>query len=151
MQSRWLPSPARARLAACLLLLAAGCAGEGIDDGGGGNGPTGDFATIQSEIFNQSCILASCHDSATRQGGLDLTAGASYANLVDVPPQNPVALAAGDLRVTPGAPQQSFLYRKVTGELAPGEGARMPLAGTPLGTGEIELIESWIAAGALPD
>jgi hypothetical protein len=148
MQAHRYSARASARLALCLL-LAAGCAGEGIDDGGGGG--DGDFATIQTEIFNQTCVQASCHDAATRQGGLDLTAGVSYGNLVDVPPQNAVAVAAGDLRVTPGSPEQSFLYRKVTGELAAGEGGRMPLGATPLSPSEIQLIESWIVAGAPAD
>jgi len=147
------PTVARAgtRVALLLLALAAGCAGDGIDDGGGGNGPVGTFSQIQSEVFNQSCVQAACHDSVTRQGGLDLSPGVSYGNLVDVPPQNPAALAAGDLRITPGSPATSFLYRKVTGDLTTGEGAMMPLGQAPLAPSEIELIESWIAAGAPED
>jgi hypothetical protein len=144
-------SAARLALYALVLGCLAGCAGDGESTGGGGGGPTGDFATIQSEIFNQSCVQAACHDSATRQGGLDLSASVSYANLVGVEPQNAVARASGQLRVTPGAPDESFLMHKLTGDLQPGEGAPMPLLGSPLSPSEIELVRSWIAAGAAND
>lgn len=145
------PRPATRALVWVLLAgLLAGCAGEGEPTGGGGGGGTGDFATMQSEVFNRSCVQAACHDAATRQGNLDLTAAASYVNLVGTEPQNPVARDAGLLRVTPGSPEASFLLRKLTGDLEPGEGAPMPLLGSPLPPAQIELIRSWIAAGAPP-
>lgn len=148
---RGAPRRATRVLAGVLLAgLLAGCAGEGEPTGGGGGGGTGDFATIQREVFNQACVQAACHDAATRQGNLDLTAAASYVNLVGVEPQNPVARDAGLLRVVPGSPETSFLLRKLTGDLEPGEGAPMPLLGSPLPPAQIELIRSWIEAGAPP-
>ena len=49
----------------------------------------GTFALIQSAIFERhGCTSAACHDAATASGGLDLTAGVSYDNLVDAPVQS---------------------------------------------------------------
>lgn len=139
-------------LALAVLALAAGCAGEGDPSGGsGGNGSATDFATLQREIFDRSCAIASCHNTATQQGGLDLSANVSYDDLVGVEPQNPVANGAGLLRVVPDEPGASFLLQKLTGDLAPGEGAPMPLGAAPLPADEIEMVRSWILAGAPRD
>src|SRR5207249_500602 len=105
------------------------------------------IATLQHDIFNGTCATASCHD-ATAAGGLDLSEHASFANLVDVPPANPAAQAAGRLRVVPRDPDQSFLLAKLLGQLGPGEGSRMPLVGRPLSPAAIDLVRRWIAAGA---
>src|SRR5215468_4102915 len=111
-----------------LLALLTGCAGEGAPVG---SGPPVDgsasFATIQQEIFDRRCTSASCHAAATRSGGLSLVDGQSYADLVNVEPDNAAAKAAGLLRVVPDHPEQSFLMRKVTGDLSSGEGSQMPL------------------------
>jgi len=55
------------------------------------------FDRIQRQIFNQSCAVSGCHDSQTYQssGNLLLEQGASYANLVNVTPDNDAAEAAG--------------------------------------------------------
>jgi len=129
------------------LLAASGCAGDGETTTAG----DGQFAMIQSEVFNQSCIQAACHDSATRQGNLDLTAGTSYGQLVGVEPENSAARVAGLLRVEPDSDQNSYLLRKLTGDLAAGEGSPMPLGLARLAPVEIEMIRSWILAGAPAD
>jgi hypothetical protein len=42
------------------------------------------FALIQSAIFERrGCTSSLCHDGASAMGGLNLTAGTSYDNLVD--------------------------------------------------------------------
>jgi hypothetical protein len=47
----------------------------------------------------------------------------------------------------PGNPDQSYLYKKITG--APDiVGSRMPLAGGPLSAADIDLVRQWIQAGA---
>jgi hypothetical protein len=110
---------------------------------GGGN----DFAKIERTIFKMSCTTASCHGAAGA-GGLMLTPGVAAANLVGVPASNPVAAAAGLLRVAPGDPDRSFLLRKLEGALDAGEGDGMPQVGSQLPAQRIELIRRWIAAGA---
>jgi hypothetical protein len=126
--------------------LVAGCAGEGsVTD------PLGPYAAIQQEIFNPRCTSSSCHSAASRAGDLSLIDGQSYDQLVNVEPDNAAARAAGLLRVVPSDPEQSFLMRKTTGVLGPGEGSPMPLSASPLSPDQIEMIRSWIADGALPD
>jgi len=111
-----------------------------------GGGDT--FDTIQKKIFNTTCATPTCHGSAAASGGLNLAAGASYGNLVRVPAENPAAQASNEIRVIPGNPDSSFLFEKLTGNIKPSEGVRMPLVGRPLSAAELDLIRRWIAAGA---
>ncbi len=126
--------------------LAAGCAGDGAPPSGGGT-----YATIQTEIFDAGCTQQACHSAAGRAGDLSLSAGESYDELVDVESANPTAAAAGLLRVEPFHAEQSFLMRKLTGDLAPGEGSVMPIGALPLSPEQLALIADWIDAGAEPD
>lgn len=52
-----------------------------------------------------------------------------------------------DAYVDAPTPGESLLYRKLTGDLEPGEGGRMP-PGAPLSAESIELVRAWIAEGA---
>lgn len=135
----------RARIAASLLcaLWLAGCAGDGPPPVASG----GAFDNIQTQIFNQHCLSAGCHNAQNVAGGLNLTTGVSYDNLVNVLSQNAVAQAQGLLRVEPFNTADSFLLIKVTMP-ALGEGGRMPLAMQELSTEEIGMITRWIANGA---
>ncbi|MBM4266675.1 MAG: hypothetical protein FJ144_08700 [Deltaproteobacteria bacterium] len=133
-------------VAAAIALVLAGCAG----DGPGPGSASGDFAEIQTEIFDVSCISAGCHGAVSPQGGLTLVAGLSYDQLVDVEPTNAFARDMGLLRVAPGLVDDSYLVRKLTGNLTPGEGIRMPQGAAPLSDDQIQLVISWIADGAPP-
>jgi hypothetical protein len=129
------------------MAFAAACAGEGEI----GTSPEGQFAMIQREIFDQSCIQAACHNAATRSGNLSLIAGQSYDNLVNVVPDNAAAAAEGWLRVTPDSTENSYIIHKLTGDLSPSEGSMMPLGAAPLPPDQIEMISAWILAGAPRD
>lgn len=107
------------------------------------------FATVQRRVFNRSCASLSCHGGGAA-GGLELTPGRSLASLIGVVASNPEARAAGILRVAPGDPESSFLLRKLTGSLIPGEGEPMPRVGEPLPPAALDLVRRWIAAGAPP-
>jgi hypothetical protein len=48
--------------------------------------------------------------------------------------------------IVPGAPEESLLFMKISGK--PPCGNRMPLGGKALSAAQIQMIESWIAAGA---
>lgn len=137
----------RARSAAALAvaLVLNGCAGDGAAPTGTGSA----FDVLQRDIFNQRCLSAGCHNSSAQAGGLNLTEGASYADLVGVAPTNPVALAAGLQRVVPFAPEDSFLLLKLTGP-PPGMGTRMPQGSSPLSPQQIAMVQDWIADGAPP-
>src|SRR5436305_309785 len=102
------------------------------------------FGVISQQIFvHRGCTVAACHGES-RSAGLDLRPGAAYEYLVNVRATG----APGSLRVAPGHASDSFLSRKVRGQLAPTEGARMPLVGDPLPVLERDLIDVWIDAGA---
>jgi len=111
-------------------------------------GGSSTFATIQQKVFDATCATPTCHGSAAAAGGLNLSAGSAYGNLVGVTAANPAAAAAGTLRVAPGDPDRSFLLQKLLGQLAAGDGSRMPLVGTPVSPANLDLIRRWIAAGA---
>jgi hypothetical protein len=112
---------------------------------------TGQFAAIQRQVFT-SCGagpgLRTCHDRAPFQGGLDLTEEHAYAMLVNAP------AAMGGVRVKPGSPDESALWRKLTDDLADdgSEGEPMPageaIQWQPLPAEQLDLVEAWIEAGA---
>jgi mono/diheme cytochrome c family protein len=98
--------------------------------------------TIQ-RLFARNCIA--CHNSVDLQGNLDLQPDHAYANLVNRPShESKLAL------VTPGQPEASYLFRKLSGTQveAGGEGAQMPANGAPLPAAQVEAIRQWIEAGA---
>ena len=108
------------------------------------------FEVIQQRIFSfRGCNVGTCHGPFTASN-LDLRPGASYAELVDVAADNPVANAAGKKLVAPGNAAASFLSQKLRGTIDTpgGEGERMPLVGGALPAEELDLIDAWINAGA---
>ena len=133
----------------CVLLLAACTAGNG--EGLDANGQpipdqcrrrNSDFQEIQDTVFTPICTQ--CHIGASAPHGLRLDAANSYALLVNVASDEVPTL----LRVNPGNPDQSYIVQKIEGHAA--VGGRMPLGQAPLPQDRIDLIRSWIAAGALP-
>jgi len=124
-------------------ILCSGCAGDGpasTEDGSS-------FDTIQREIFQRSCLDAGCHNATDRAENLNLEAGFSYANLIDIVATNAAARAAGWRRVVPSDPEASFLFLKIVGP--PSQfGTRMPQGKPALSNAEVEQIRAWIASGA---
>jgi hypothetical protein len=91
------------------------------------------FATQIQPIFNANCVTA-CHSPGGISSFMNLTAGNSFAALVQsVPP-----------RVIAGSSATSLLYQRVTGAALP----QMPLGGTPLSAADQTLIKNWIDQGA---
>jgi hypothetical protein len=80
-------------------------------------------------------------------GGLNLTAGSSYAALVNARS----ILRPGAIRVVPGDPENSYLIHKLEGR--PGIfGVRMPATQGPFLTdGQLSIIKRWIENGAPND
>jgi len=107
--------------------------------------PPATLDAIQTSIFTPTCATQFCHDAQSHVNDLNLTAGMSYSQLVNVPS----TVNASLLRVDPGHPENSFLLTKLTGP-PPGEGSQMPLSGGPLTNQQIELIRNWILQGAQP-
>ncbi len=111
--------------------------------------PVVTLAEVQDQVFTPKCAIPQCHDAASATGNLLLEAGASEAQLVNVVPSVPLAAQAGQLRVDPGHPENSFLLIKLTNP-PPGAGSPMPLGEDPLPPEEIQLVTDWILQGAQP-
>ncbi|MEM7281844.1 MAG: Ig-like domain-containing protein, partial [Pseudomonadota bacterium] len=132
-------------------LFVSGCSagsGEGLDnngrplDEGSGGGPlVAEFQSIQDNVLTPVCTI--CHAGAGAPVGLRLDQGNSFAMLVDVPSVQVPTL----LRVDPGDPDNSYLIQKMEGSAS--VGGRMPLNGPPLSQATIDVVRSWVAAGAL--
>jgi len=96
------------------------------------------LSVVQSQIFTPLC--SGCHPA---NAGLDLRPGQTFASAVNVASSQQPAL----LRVAPGNPDDSYLYRKING--GPGiTGVQMPRFGPPLTQAQRDLIREWILAGA---
>jgi hypothetical protein len=88
-----------------------------------------------------------CHVAADQgpAGNLDLTAGVSWGNLVNVAADEDPSI----MYVVPNHPEQSLLFRKINCD-SPGVGSRMPY-GFPSGTltpEQMAAVYDWIAEGA---
>ena len=104
------------------------------------------LTSIQQEVFNKSCNSPSCHGGGA--GGLVLTTGNSYGQLVNVRSQNDGAHNPKFYRVQPNRPDSSFLYIKITNPSSTNQGTLMPRIGGKLSQDKIDAIRTWIANGA---
>jgi hypothetical protein len=108
--------------------------------------PRGVFASIQN-IFDINCTGSACHlVSSPSSGNMSLDVGMSYDNLVGQP--STISMLN---RVERGLPDESFIIKKLTADLFPGEGTPMPLGAPRLSPSEITQITDWIANGAEQD
>ncbi len=83
------------------------------EDSPSANGPT-TFTFIQEEVFNKSCALAGCHGDFFMQGGLALTEGNAYDNIVGV------KASGSELnRIEPGNSAESYLIQKINTDMPP--------------------------------
>ena len=141
-----------------LVLLGTACAGDGtgLDENGipvgGGSQPPDPQPTVTlnadvQPILSVSCAVSGCHVGPSPVLGQDLSAGRTFASVVDVPSVEAPALR----RVRPFLADSSYLVHKIQGTQAAvgGSGERMPLTGGALTEDEIAVIRGWIAAGAL--
>ncbi len=112
------------------------------------------FSSIQREIFNTTdsagraaCIQCHTNIGRTPPLGLPLNEGVSYAALVGQASRG----KAGAILVVPGDPEASYLIHKLEGR-SDIVGQRMPRTSGPfLTSGQISIIERWIALGARND
>ena len=98
------------------------------------------LSSIQGVVFNASCI--DHHGDHATEANLDLSAGQSWSNLVNVQSVQ-VTL---DL-VEPNDAENSYLIHKLDGR-AGIVGDPMPVGGAFLSQADIEVIKQWINAGA---
>lgn len=138
------------RLVLVILCLGVGCGklkGPTAPDSGSGDpiDPTATFTRVQNEVFTPSCATFACHDNIGQQQDVWLSPGHSYASLVGRASSEMPSL----LRVTPGNPDASYLYRKLAGTGITGD--RMPQGRSPLSAAGIKLVRDWIRRGAPND
>ncbi|MBS2015067.1 MAG: hypothetical protein JST00_19405 [Deltaproteobacteria bacterium] len=119
------------------------------------------FATDVLPVFEKSCTFGACHGTAggtnhgvylgVRGGGGAVAVDAVHAALVNAKSAvGPMSL------VTPGAPEESWLVRKLEGTTCTLDpscsggscGERMPKGGEPLAAPQLAAIKGWIAQGA---
>jgi hypothetical protein len=103
------------------------------------------LSRIQLEIFTPSCATSGCHDTSTHQAGLDLSAGNTYLQTVNISAAEMPALK----RVAPTDPDNSYLFQKINGTAT--TGVQMPLGAAPLNSDQINLVRDWILRGAPND
>jgi hypothetical protein len=112
---------------------------------------TSTWQAIHTLVFQRhTCTSTACHGTPPGSGTLDLRAEAAYGELVNVPSRTDAAY----LRVEPGAPLRSMLWRKVAARTLGLE--IVPLSSMPIGDPAVEMnelaaIERWITAGAPED
>ena len=90
------------------------------------------FAAQIQPILESACVI--CHAPTRIAAFLDLSAGSSYAALVQSAPP----------RVVAGSSATSVLYGRISGAVLP----QMPLVGGPLSAADQTLIKNWIDQGA---
>ncbi len=157
MISRW-----RLLAAIPLALAFSACDGGTTDDGNadtgvndsGTNDPCleANFTSIYTDRLHTTkyCAAAGCHDPQTAGGGQNyaLTKAAVHDTLLS-DTVNSIGAPDYPKRVTPGDPDMSFLWIKLTRDDAPL--GRMPLAKTPLQQCDLDAINTWITNGAMDD
>jgi len=98
------------------------------------------LSSIQSEVFNPSCVVH--HGATVAEADLDLSEGRSFANLVNV-----MSTQVGLELVEPNDAENSYLIHKLDGR-AGIVGARMPPNGPFITDEALDIIKRWIDDGA---
>ncbi|MCI0707022.1 MAG: hypothetical protein L0Y80_06025 [Ignavibacteriae bacterium] len=128
----------------CLVVTILSCQDAGIiGTPPSQEGPVSFSQQIQPIFNNNGCT--GCHGG---NGGLFLTQGQSYSNLVNV---NAQASCTTIKRVLPFNTAQSVLYIRIsanTSDTQCGTNSRMPKDGARLPQASIDLIRDWINSGA---
>jgi hypothetical protein len=99
------------------------------------------FSSIQEFIITPNCALSGCHSGPNPDEGLDLSAGKSYDNLVNI-----ASRQSSLLLVKPGSSSESWMIKKLDAENT----SLMP-PGSALSRAEIDTIKKWINTGAEND
>jgi hypothetical protein len=139
------PAMARRRLViviAALTALAFGCSSSSNNPSSPNGGSS--FSADVQPIFTANCTAPTCHGTGESQG-LRLTSGDAYGELVNVQSTEVPTL----MRVRPNEPDSSYIMIKL-GD-SPPVGERMPRGQSPLSSGNISTIRTWIEDGAQND
>jgi hypothetical protein len=118
--------------------------------GGGGNPAHVRLSTDVAPLFKANCALSGCHDAEHREHGLDFsTAESVHASLVGQTTMDHCRDNMQVTRVVPGRPEESFVLVMVDGvDRCAGSPRMPPSPRAPLSADQVQVIRSWIAAGA---
>jgi|SRR5579872_243745 len=110
------------------------------------------WTQVYADVISSKC--ATCHGGTGEGftlGKLDMSSQATaYTNLVGVAAAGSSCMGTGT-RVTPGMPNSSIMYLKVSlDDMAPC-GSKMPFGGPMLAQSEVDEIKGWITGGAKND
>ena len=102
------------------------------------------LSQLQTQIFTPICSVCHTGGGASLPASMNLTAGNTFASLVNVASVEQPALK----RVAPNDPDNSYIVHKLEG--SPGiSGQRMPAGGPFLDQPTIDQVRAWISQGAL--
>jgi len=119
--------------------------------GGGAPAPAATFSSIYRDILATRCAGPVCHGGSSAGGSLNVTgatASAARGTLIGRAASGSECASSGLPLVTPGQPDKSLLYLKLTD--MPQCGSRMPPTGG-LSAADVERVRAWIANGAADD
>lgn len=111
-------------------------------------GPADSHAEDMQPIWDGNCIIY-CHAVGMEPAAADLDLyDDAFGSIVNEPSSQVPQM----MLVSPGAPDQSYLWHKLTGTHLDvgGEGEAMPATGVSLDDETLARVEAWIAAGAPP-
>lgn len=141
-------------ISCALLLLWAGCSGDGSTLGPDGAPPDEDgdnpqptetvtLAQLSAEIFTPRCAISGCHSGGFPTGNMSLEVSRIASQIIGVPSSG----KPGETRIVPGEPDNSYLLKKLRG-VSGIVGSQMPLTGRRLTENEIARIARWVEDGA---
>jgi hypothetical protein len=112
------------------------------------------FEAVMQRVIEPRCTFSSCHALPTKAAKLDLSPARICETLIN----KPSCMFPDRMRILPGHPEESFFFQKLTGdglhdpptsgECAGETNLVMPYGAKALDQGSIDLVHSWIAAGA---
>jgi hypothetical protein len=125
------------------------------NDGGAAMAVTGaKFSEIYPALFPSltnprcdSCHVMPASEVSNGKLHMGMDKATAYAALVGKTAMGKKCI--GRPLVTPGQPEQSLLLQKLGP--TPPCGSRMPIGGAPISDAQLEMVRSWIAAGAKND
>jgi hypothetical protein len=137
-------------------IVASGCGSDSADqqnppaDAAAQDASTLNFARITREVISKTnCGGVLCHEGTA--AGFKLgTNDQLYPTLINTAASGPECAAGGMIRVVPNDPNNSLLYLKISAT-APPCGDPMPEMDSRLAQDKIDLVRSWIEAGAPKD
>jgi hypothetical protein len=160
--SRCVASQSAVWMAAALLVgsVSSGCSSDdtmspAAGSGGSNGGATGATFTQVLALFGGTPNCQICHalSPSSANGGLQFKPSdkaQAYGALVGPSSAGGSGSQCGGKKyVVAGNPSGSLLYTKLTS--SPPCGVRMPMSGVPLTPDQLQIVSSWIMAGALND